>query len=199
MPAIPIIALGVSAASAGATAYQQHKAGQLQKQAYEQQAAFGKKQEGLMDLGTPMLSAAGGYYQKLLTGNRNLAAQATAGPRAAITDQYRGAERGITHAGIRGGVREQALAELSRDRASKIASLTTGVQPMAAEGVGRIGSAFLGEGVGAGSVYGNLLKSSTDRYNTASEDASKAGGAMGSLLFDLLKYYKKPDAGAGLA
>jgi hypothetical protein len=147
--------------------------------------------------GTGMLGSAGNYWQTLLGGNRAAMSQATAGPRAALTDQYRGAERGLERSGLRGGVRDLASAELSRDRAGKIAGLTTGVQPFAAQqlaGVGSelgsLGTSQAGLGVGAagagGQLWSRLLGEGFDNRRYGRAEGEHASTSIGSLIFDIL-------------
>jgi hypothetical protein len=195
MPAIPIIALGVSAAGTAYGAYQQHKAGKRADAALQgaqstadQQLGFQKEMFGAA---RPMLDRAGSYWGTLLGGSRNAMSQATAGPRGAITDQYRGATKSLEQSGVRGGVKDVATAELARDRAGRVAALTSGVQPGAAQGLSEIGGKFLGVAPGLGgtgaSLYSSLMGATADRYNTASQSAGQSASAFGSLLFDLLK------------
>ena len=147
--------------------------------------------------GVGMLGNAGNYWQTLLGGNRAAMAQATAGPRGALTDQYRGAERGLERSGLRGATRDLASAELSRDRASKIAGLTTGVQPMAAEQLsgiggqlGQLGMGQAGLGVGAAgqgaSIWTRLLGEGSENRRYGRAEGEKAGTGIGSLIFDIL-------------
>ena len=164
--------------------------GTLGQQGFQQgTAAFG---QGLGNLGQ-----AGNYWQTLLGGNRAAMAQATAGPRGAITDQYRGAERGLERSGVRGGVRDLAMAELSRDRAGKIAGLTTGVQPGAAQqlagiggDIGQLGLGMAGLGAqatgGAGSLWSHLLGAGAGNRYQANEAGQAAAAPWGSIFFDLL-------------
>lgn len=144
----------------------------------------------LFGMATPALGQATNYWQTLLGGNRAAMAQATAGPRAALTDQYRGAERGLERSGLRGGVRDLASAELSRDRASKIAGLTTGVQPGAAEQLGNLGqvSAQLGIGAaGAGAnIWQHLLQGGFENRKYGRQEGQNFGAGLGGLIFDIL-------------
>lgn len=137
-----------------------------------------------------MLGQAGSYWQTLLSGNRGAMAQATAGPRAALTDVYRGAEANLDRSGIRGAQRDVAAAELGRDSAGQIARLTTGVQPAAAQGVGMIGNQLLGTGAslaeGAGSIWGNLLGQGQYNRMYGRAEGEKSSKAIGSLIFDIL-------------
>lgn len=157
---------------------------------------FGGGQDTL-GRGTGFLGQAGNYWQTLLGGSRAAMAQATAGPRAAITDQYRGAERGLERSGLRGGVRDLASAELSRDRAGKVAGLTTGVQPMAAQGLssvggelGSLGLSQIGQGLGAteagSNIWQRLLQGGFENRKYGRAEGEKAGKGIGGLIFDIL-------------
>ncbi len=158
-----------------------------------QSAAGNLTQQGnaLIGQGVPLLGQAGNYWQTLLSGNRAAMAQATAGPRAALTDVYRGAESNLERSGVRGAARDVATAELGRDRAGQIARLTTGMQPAAAQALGGIGSQFLGTGAPmlgqAGSIWGNLLGAGAQNRMSAREEGEKGGKAIGGLLFDILQ------------
>lgn len=157
-----------------------------------QSAAGGLVQQGgqLLGRGTELLSGPANYYQTLLGGNRAAMAQATAGPRAAITDVYRGAERGLERSGVRGAQRDVATAELGRERASRLSSLVTGVQPGAAAGLAGLGGQFLGAGGGlaqaGGSIYGNLLGQGFQNRVYGRGEGEKAGTSIGGFLFDIL-------------
>lgn len=196
--AIPWIGLAVSAAGTAASAYSSSKANSAMQAAQKGVQGIADTQLGMtkqaFGSGLPMLNQAGSYWSTLLGGNRTAMSAATAGPRAAITDQYRGAELGLKRAGVTGGVRDQSLAELSRDRAAKVAGLTTGVQPAAAQGLSGIGANLLGvsQGFGsnAGGLYGSLMQNTTQNAMYQSGQAASAGSSFGSLLFDLLKSYK---------
>jgi hypothetical protein len=158
-----------------------------------QSAAGNLTQQGnaLIGQGVPMLGQAGNYWQTLLSGNRAAMAQATAGPRAALTDVYRGAESNLERSGIRGAARDVASAELGRDRAGQIARLTTGVQPGAAHALAGVGSQLLGTGAPmlgqAGGIWGNLLGAGFDNRQYARGEGEKGGKAIGGLIFDILQ------------
>lgn len=153
-------------------------------------------QEGRQTLQQPL-----NYWQRLLGGNRPQMAQATAGARGAITDIYRGAERGLEKSGVRGAARDVQKGELNRQRASQIAGLTTGVQPMAAQQVAGIGGEQLGTGAPmlgqAGDIYTNLLGQGAQRTQYARGEGEKAGSAAGGLIFDVMSGFggKKKNTG----
>lgn len=197
-PAIPWIIKG-GAALGGALLGKKSQSSAQQRSPEEQvalqgaqQAAGTLSQQGQMltRAGMPSVGQATNYYQTLLRGNRGAMAQATAGPRAQITDVYRGAERGLERSGVRGAARDVASSELNRERASSIASLTTGVQPMAAAALGGLGTDLVGRGTsalqGVGDIYSNLLGQGANNRAYARAEGEKASKGIGSFLFDIL-------------
>jgi hypothetical protein len=165
---------------------------EMQALAGGQQAAAGLGQQGanLTGAGMQNVSGASNYWRTLLNGSRPAMAQATAAPRAAITEQYRGAERGLERSGVRGGVGDLARAELSRDRAGKIAGLTTGVQPMAAEQLGGLGTTLTGQGtaalIGGGRTWADLLNAGANNRMFGQQVGSQTASGIGGGIWDLL-------------
>lgn len=152
---------------------------------------------GLAQSGMNLQRPAAGYYQTLLRGSRPAMAQAVAAPTAAITETYRGAERGLERSGVRGAAKDVATADLNRQRASQIAGLTTGVQPFAAEALAGMGGQQIGQGVGAatagagvlgqaGNLYGGLLQSGTANRQYGRQEGAQMGAGLGGLIFDLI-------------
>ena len=209
--AVPLIATGVSA-------YMSHRAqSQAGKRSREEQrsllgaqGAGGALQrmgqgayrtgQSLIGQGEETLAGPSSYYSRLLGGNRALASQAVAGPRAAISDVYRGAERGLEQGGVRGAERDVARGELGRQRAGQISSLLTGVQPGAAGALTGIGGEQLSGGLGAlgtgmqgisgaGNIFSGLLGQGAANRRYAREEGQGAGQAWGGLIFDLLRQY----------
>jgi hypothetical protein len=197
-PAVPWIIKG--GAALGGSLLGKMAQGSAQKRSPEESAAIGGAQNaagalsttgsGLINQGAPLTSQASNYWATLLGGNRAQMAQATAAPRAAITDVYRGAESNLERSGVRGASRDRATAELGRDRASKIAGLTTGVQPFAAQQLAdiggeqtRLGAGMLGQ---SGSIWGNLLGQGFQNRAYARHEGEKAGTSIGGFLFDIL-------------
>lgn len=174
-----------------------------QQRSPEELAALGGAQaagSGLLTSGTQLTQAglpgaqqAASYYSTLLGGNRAQMSEAVAGPRGAITDQYRGAERGLERSGIRGAQGDLARAELNRQRVGQIAGLTTGVQPMAAAGLADLGTNLVSQGgqrqAAAGSLYGSLLGQGAANRIYARGEGEKAGTSIGSFLFDILSRF----------
>lgn len=170
-----------------------------------QSAGTNLTQQGqtLTGMGMPALQKSLGYYSTLLGGNRAAMSLATAAPRAAITDTYRGAERNLEYSGVRGAARESAVADLARDKAGNISRLTAGVQPGAAGALADIGSNLTGQGTtafgNAGNVWSSLLGKGFENRKYAREEGEKAGTSIGSLLFDILSGFgKKGGGGKGI-
>lgn len=152
---------------------------------------------GMVAQGQTTLAQPTGYYQKLLSGNRALASQAIAAPRAAIGDIYTGAARSLEQSGVRGAARDVASGELARQRASQIGSLITGVQPAAAQALTSIGETQTGQGAGlagagasatqaSGGLFSGLLGQGAANRQYARGEGEKFGTSFGSLIFDLL-------------
>lgn len=197
-PAVPYLLKG-GAALGGALFGKRAQSGAMQRSPEEQQALSGAQgaAAGLQRSGTNLLTAgqglqgqAGNYYSTLLRGGRAAMANATAGPRAAITDVYRGAESNLERSGVRGAQRDVATAELGRERASRISSLVTGVQPGAASALAEMGGQQMGLGgqlsQAGGSIYGNLLGQGFQNRVYGRGEGEKMGTAMGGFLFDIL-------------
>lgn len=156
---------------------------------------------GNVNAGVDTMQKPTDYFTKLLGGNRAAMAQATAGSKGAITDTYRGAENALNKSGVRGAQRDVAKADLNRDRASKIAGLTTGVQPGAAQQLGALGEARAGVGTNqastganmqanAGNIFTNLLGQGADNRAYARSEGADTGKKFGGFLFDMLKGVK---------
>lgn len=197
-PAIPWIAKGASLL--GGWLAGRHAQNSAMQRTPEEMAALQGAQSSATQLnrqgsilsgtGLPAVQKSLGYYQTLLGGNRAQMAQATAAPRAAITDTYRGAARSLEQSGVRGGARDMATEELARDKAGKIAGLTSGVQPYAAGAMADIGSNLVGQGTSAygraASTWASLLGEGFANRKYGREEGEKAGTSIGSLLFDIL-------------
>lgn len=117
----------------------------------KQNTAQGKE---MFDRAMPAVGGATSYYDTLLRGSRPAMGIATAGARADIGDTYSGAAKGVSMI-TPGAGRSRALNELNRNRASQVSRLTTGVQPMAADALGRIGTGLV-------SASGNANRGAAD-------------------------------------
>jgi hypothetical protein len=201
MPAIAV-PLIVAAASAGTGVYaakKQANAAAAAQSSADQQAAFANRlalsqedrSKQLFNTGFPAAQKTAGFYSTLLSGNRGAMSNATAAPRAAINEQFRGAAAGLDRSGLRGGARDTAMAELSRDRAGRVAGLTSGVQPAAAEALGNLGTSLMaGSGTaasGAGGLFSNLAGLSQQRAFYQDQQANESYRNLGSIFFNLLQ------------
>lgn len=194
MPAIavPIIAAGIGTAG---SIYAANKMAGATKDATAASSQIAQQQLGLANRllasGMPKVDAASGYYNTLLRGDRSAMRQAVAGPTAALTDQYRGAERSLERSGVQGGVRDLAKAELSRDRANSIAQLTTGQQGKAAASLADLGTNLIAGGgtnlSGAAETAGGVMRSKIGASQFQYGADQQTGAAVGSLIFDILR------------
>ncbi len=131
MPAIPLVVMGVSAA---ASAYAAHKQGQqgdnaadMQKSLLDRQSALANQMtslgQGQISSSKPAMDAAMRYYMTLANGNRSQINTALAPQVAGIADAARGAERGLmAHEGP-GAQRDQAMAQLAKQRQGQLGEL----------------------------------------------------------------------------
>jgi hypothetical protein len=202
------MAVGIPLAMAAYSAYSQHKANQQNAQekagmagqlnASNQLAAQGQQ---AWHAGFPGAQSALSYYSTLLSGNRAAMQQATAGPQAQLTDMYRGAERGIAHAGVRGGVRDLGLAELGRDRANATAQLTTGQQGAAAQGLAGLSTTLMGQGSAnqatSGNLAGQMQQEGFQQRQAVNQGNAETGAGIGQALFDVYRNGYKPNKAAG--
>ena len=109
---------------------------------------------------------------------------------------------------MRGAAKDVAEADLNRQRASQIAGLTTGVQPLAAQALAGMGGQQVSQGVGAasagagalgqvGGLYGGLLQSGAQNRMYGREQGAQAGQSMGGFLFDIINGLGGRRAGGG--
>jgi len=160
---------------------------------------------GLLGMGTQALGQSTGYYGALLGRGGRTAMQAATAPAAAnISETYRGAARSI-QPGDRSGTASLQRAELDRSKAGDISRLTAGVQPMAAQALGSLGSTATGQGLGAyggaASIFGNLASGLANaRLGTTAgmrgigQDQSASNQQTGNSLMGILG---KAGKGAG--
>jgi len=158
----------------------------------------------LTQQGAGYAGAAGNYYQKLL-GSRAGLREATAPDTAAALDYYKGAAGSIGRT-MTGGARDNALAELERDKAGKLALMPAMARSAAATGaVGasapffQAGASQSGQGVYAG---GTAAQAGNALYNQASdlaEQQRKAGSSYGNMIYDAVSGWKPRLPGGGRA
>jgi hypothetical protein len=137
------------------------------------------------------LSAASRYYSGVL-GSRGQARETMAPEINTIMDFYRGSEA-KTRRTMRGGARDNALAELDRQKVGQTASLIPEARRNAAEGLMNTagigmsgGSAMAGVGVGAAS---NAAHAATQLFNMSSQqrqEQNQTGQGIGNFIYDIL-------------
>lgn len=203
---MPVVPLAIMAGGAIISHFANKKAtADAQKRSPEEATALaggqgaagtevGKGTEAL-ETGAETQKPATSYFDTLLHGNRAQQAQATAAPTARLTDVYSGAERGLEHSGVRGAAKDVASANLTRDKASGIAGLVTGVQPAAASALTSIGQVQQQRGAGmvaaGGNTYSNLLGQGQSNRQEAQKSGTSAAAAVGSLATSAADVYSK--------
>lgn len=112
--------------------------------------------ESLFQVGMPAYAKAIDYYKTLLGGSPAAMGAATAPASELIREQGKGAAASIGSGFLRGGAKDNALAELQRGEASDIAHLTQGVQPAAASALMSGGLSGTGQATAAESAGGQF-------------------------------------------
>ena len=162
---------------------------------YGQQAAgqagqLGQMGQMLGQQGAGYTGQAGGYFSKVLGGDRAQMQEAVAPEARAVTDLYAGAGKQIEQSGMTGPTRDVAQAELSRTQAGKLSDLYAGVRPQAAGALAGLGTSLTGQGVSAqqssAGLFGNLLGQATQSRLVGQEQANQAGSGAGKMIFDIL-------------
>lgn len=120
------------------------------------------------NVSSPLYGQAVDYYNKILSGDKGAAAQAIAPEAEAMAELNAGRMKGIQQSGARGGARDQALEDASRQAHGDIASLI----PKARQNAAQAGSQLALQGMGLGTqqegaaagLYSDLLgKGQQDR------------------------------------
>lgn len=199
----PVVGQGVGAV-AGGIAAKKAQAGALKRSPEELAALKGAQgvagtasgvAGSLLRQSKPYIEKPANYYQQLLGGNRAAMTQAVAPGIASATDVYRGAERNLDRTGVRGAARDVASADLGRQRAGQIASLTTGVQPWAAGQLAGLGTGLLGQATPlygtAGNIYTNLLGRGYENRTNAMVEGREMGKTVGGLVRDIGEAWPK--------
>ena len=125
----------------------------------------------------PYLESAGNYWSTLLRGDKAAVGQLVGPSAENISGQYTAARKNIETFMPRGGERNLAVAGTDVGRASDIARLYAGVQPMAASQL----AALSGQGAGAAGTVGGV--------GTGLTGQATSGGSS------LLNYYAQTNAG----
>jgi hypothetical protein len=136
----------------------------------------------LFNMGAPLLQAASGYWQKLLSGDKTAMLEATQPERTAINEEALGADRAIEAGPLRGGTRDYARAELNRTKFSKLGDLIPTARRAAAGEAASTGLSAAGAGAQATNSSGGLFSSLYGEQERAREFNTQRGDSLGSGL-----------------
>lgn len=134
-------------------------------------------------VGFPAYYQAVKYWGSLLGGDKAAATRAVAPQGEQMADVWAGQRRGIESGPLRGGAKDQALAESSRQQAGQIASLLPQAISEAAQMSGSLGLAGTTQGMSgmaaSAGTYGGLLSNETQnrQFAIGAEQANRFGGA----------------------
>jgi len=209
MPVIPVIGLGISAYSAYKQARGASDAAKMQKQMMGKQTALADELSGFArqqhSMAEPALSKAMQHYMTLATGNRGAIGAELAPETNAVTESYRGAEKGLSRSTPAGPARDRAIADMYRQRAGQIGMMpfqarsaafgnlqTMGQNAMsgaldayrgassALTGASTTGSNYMKANQEAGDAWGNFITNATKTGMGAYDWWKKSrGGGMG--------------------
>jgi hypothetical protein len=142
--------------------------------------------------GSQYLGQAGKYYSGIL-GSRQQARESLAPEMSTALEYYRGAGNKAKRT-LTGGVRDQAVAELDRQKVGQLAGMIPAARRSAAEGLGNLGGTALQGGTAQTGQAANLLDTSarigTQQFGNATtlRNQEQAGGrSWGGTIFDILK------------
>ena len=191
MPAIPLIGMGIGAY----TSYKQAKA--AGKVAKGQEALMGK-QTGLSDematfargqhtMAEPALQKAMQYYMTLASGSRGAIDAQLAPERNALTETYRGAERGMTSRMAAGPGRDRAIAELYRSKAGQMGLMPFMARQNAVGNLNQMGSDAMGRALQGYGQAGNALSGASNTGMNVMRAQQGANEAWGNFFGNMTK------------
>lgn len=153
----------------------------------------GTQGASLFGTGAPLLAQAASYYQRLLGNDVATVNQAVAPQRAALTEAYSGAEKGLEAGPLRGGARDYARADLSRQKVGQIGMLVPNAINQAVPEAGRLGlgAAVAGQAgtQAAGGLYSTLTGQGEGARQFDTEQGYRLGTNIGGFLTNLLSTY----------
>lgn len=175
-----------------------------QKQAMTAMNGVNQKQSGLADaasrfaggqtsLAAPAMSKAMQYYSSLAGGNASDLNAAVAPDMAQLTDTYKGAESGINARMGAGPQRDQAIAELMRQRAGQVGMTKLNARSGAFGQLAGLGqqanqNALGGYGIAGNTLgnlgyqYGNLQNNLFNQKQTSNQNAMDLGSLFGKII-----------------
>lgn len=135
----------------------------------------------------------GGFFRKLLSGDRTETTQALSPEIQAVKDQYDSTKRSISEYGPRGGGQVAAIGQASEKEAGRIGGLFSTARSRGAAGLGQVGQVLGQLGLGglnlASSSLGDILHTLVAEQGVeagVSERKSAALGGLGSLIGSLI-------------
>lgn len=191
MPAVPLIGMGISAYMS----YRQAKS--AGKQAKGQEALMGK-QTGLSDematfargqhtMAEPALQKAMQYYMTLASGSRGAIDAQLAPERNALTETYRGAERGMTSRMAAGPGRDRAIAELYRSKAGQMGLMPFMARQTAIGGLRDMGSDAMQRALQGYGQAGNALSGASNTGLNVLKAQQNANEQWGNFFGNITK------------
>ncbi|HXU05481.1 MAG TPA: hypothetical protein VN903_31195 [Polyangia bacterium] len=189
--AVPLIAAGIGAAG---SAYSAHKAASAQAPLTALAQQQGARGQQLFNFGFPQLQKTAGYYGALLGGNRQAVTQALAPTVEHIGETYKGAERNLTRMAPGAG-RDEAAADLNRQKAAQIGGLPIAARSEAATALTGMGQSATGSGISATQSAGGLYDSAlvSQRYND--QQQYQLGSNLSKVIGDFITAYRERNAG----
>lgn len=196
-PFIPAIAGGIASLFGNKKSDTQTQATAAQQQSAQQQSDLAKSLQdysGKMFSATqPALTAGMSYYQKLLAGGRSDVQSAIAPDVAGINTAYEGTQKYLEQQGVRGGARDNAIAESERERVGKIGMLPFLARKDAASNLTSIGlsgtstaiggmSAAAGAARGSAATSSNLSDQDFYQQQVRGNQIRDLGGSIGKLF-----------------
>lgn len=158
-----------------------------------QNAATGLARSGAdaTEAGTRDLNAVTDYYTRLAKGDRTELTSALTPEIKGISDLYRGAGKNLDRVGVRGAARDEAEAEIGREKASRIGSLLTSARAEGTAGLDNLGRFKTATGsadrIAAGNLNLGTYAGATNQAQFGAAQANQTGMDVGKLIFSLLK------------
>lgn len=165
---------------------------------------------GYVSRGARELEAPASYYRNIL-GSRQAAQQALAPETTTALEYYRGAE-GKSRRTLQGGARDEALAELDRQKVGQLAGFLPAARRTAAEGATGVGRAYgdlAGTSGALGNIYGGLGSAAGNLGGTAMQggtsltgqgvNAAQTNAYLQSGLFDMASRLRDQEGAGGKA
>lgn len=136
------------------------------------------------EAGQRNLSGAAQYYRNILSGSKSQMQSALAPETGTVMDYYRGAQGKATRE-LRGGARDQAVAELDRSRVGDLARMVPTARANAAQGLYGVGATQVGQGANSLAQSGYLNNTLFNQQSQMNQEAGERAKVWGNLLYDV--------------